>query len=130
MSAHVLINGVLFRDAERKISKNGNEYAAATIREGNGDARHWWKVMAFNEGAVELLRLKDGDAVSVQGALDVSTYQKAGETRVGLSIMAERVLALRQPKARAAKQVRRATRTASPSRQRLDRHADDDAFGD
>ena len=43
------------------------------------------------------MRLGDGDALSVQGALKVETYERDGETKLSLSIVAEHVLALRQP---------------------------------
>jgi single-stranded DNA-binding protein len=43
----------------------------------------------------ELLRLQDGDAISVQGALKVELYDKDGERRLSLSIVADNVLALR-----------------------------------
>jgi len=35
--------------------------------------------------------------VSVQGALKVETYERDGETKLSLSLVADRVLALRQP---------------------------------
>ena len=43
------------------------------------------------------MRLGDGDALSIQGALKVETYERDGETKLSLSIVAEHVLALRQP---------------------------------
>ena len=42
-------------------------------------------MLAFSDTAqAELLRLDDGDAVSVQGALRAEAYSKDGEARVGL----------------------------------------------
>jgi single-stranded DNA-binding protein len=43
----------------------------------------------------ELMRLADGDAISVQGAFKIETYEKDGVTRVSLSIVADHVFALR-----------------------------------
>jgi single-stranded DNA-binding protein len=44
------------------------------------------------------MRLTDGDSLSVQGAMKVELYQpEGGEARVSLSIIADHVLALRQP---------------------------------
>ena len=43
---------------------------AATIRANDGDNAQWWKVLAFSETVQsELMRLTDGDALSMQGAL-------------------------------------------------------------
>ena len=45
------------------------------------------------------MRLADGDSCCVQGAFKAELYQReAGEARVSLSIIADHVLALRQPK--------------------------------
>jgi single-stranded DNA-binding protein len=56
-------------------------------------------VLAFAETArAELMRLTDGDALSVQGALKAETYEKDGATRLSLSVVADHVLALRQPR--------------------------------
>jgi single-stranded DNA-binding protein len=64
----------------------------------NGDESQWWKVLAFSESVqAELLRLQDGDAISVQGTLKAELYDKDGEKRLSLSIIADNVLALRQP---------------------------------
>jgi hypothetical protein len=47
-------------------------------------------VLAFSDTAqAELLRLDDGDAVSVQGALRAEAYSKDGEARVGLTVIAD-----------------------------------------
>jgi len=47
-------------------------------------------VLAFSDTAqAELLRLDDGDALSVQGALRVEAYSKDGEPRVGLTVIAD-----------------------------------------
>jgi single-stranded DNA-binding protein len=43
------------------------------------------------------LHLADGDAISVQGAFKSELYEKDGEKRRSLSIVADNVLALRQP---------------------------------
>jgi single-stranded DNA-binding protein len=54
-------------------------------------------VLAFSESIqAELLRLQDGDAISVQGAFKVELYEKDGEKRFSLSIIADNMLALLQ----------------------------------
>jgi single-stranded DNA-binding protein len=98
MTALALITGVLFRSPEQRTSKAGKSYVSATIRAKDGDASQFWRVTAFSETTqAELMRLGDGDAVSVQGPLKVETYEIDGATKLSLSIIADRVLALRQP---------------------------------
>jgi len=56
-------------------------------------------VLAFSDTAQsELLRLDDGDAVSVQGGLRAEAYSKDGEPRVSLMVLANAVLPLRRAK--------------------------------
>jgi single-stranded DNA-binding protein len=96
-----LVSGTLFRVPEQKTSQTGKAYVVAKVRTSAGE---WWRVTTFSESAqAELLRLGDGDAVSAQGRLDVTTYQKDGETRIGFALIADIVLALRQPPKQKAK---------------------------
>ena len=98
MTAHALISGVIFRQPETRTSKAGKPFVTATIRAKDGDSTQYWRAVAFSESAqAELMRLGDGDALSVQGSLKVETYERDGETKLSLSIVAEHVLALRQP---------------------------------
>jgi single-stranded DNA-binding protein len=94
-----LVSGTLFRAPEQRTSKAGNPFVTATIRAKDGDSSQWWRVTAFSETAqAELMCLGDGDACSVQGAFKADLYSKdGGEAKVSLSIIADRVLALRQP---------------------------------
>src|ERR1700730_12306740 len=57
----------------------------------------WWaNAVAFDEAAqAELLRLKAGEALAIQGTMKVGVYGKNGEHRASLSIVGEHVLALR-----------------------------------
>jgi len=96
MSAFCLISGTLFRAPEQRMSKNGRAFVVATLRVKDGDGSQWWKVLAFSESVgAEIMRLGDGDAVSCQGQLKAETYDKDGETRLSLSVVADAVLALR-----------------------------------
>jgi single-stranded DNA-binding protein len=98
MTAFAIVTGSLFRAPESRTSKSGRPYVTATIRAKDGEASQWWRVTAFSESVqAELMRLGDGDAVSVQGPLKVETYEKDGATKLSLSIVADHVLALRQP---------------------------------
>jgi single-stranded DNA-binding protein len=98
MSAHVLITGALFRPPEQRTSKAGKPFVTATIRVKDGDESQWWKVLAFSESSqAELMRLTDGDTISVQGTFKAELYDHGGEKRLSLSIVADHVLALMQP---------------------------------
>jgi len=98
MSAHVLISGTWFRSPEERTGKtSGKHFVAATIKVRDGEAAQYWRVLAFSDTAQnELLRLDDGDALSVQGSLRAEPYSKDGEARVGLTVIADVVLALRR----------------------------------
>jgi hypothetical protein len=103
MSAIALVTGRLFGDPKRRISKVGKPYVSAKLREGAGDTAVWWSIVAFAEEACdELLRLGDGDAVSVSGPFTVSTYERNGEVRLNHSIVAERLISARRAKKRQA----------------------------
>ena len=99
MTAIALVTGTLFRPPEQRTSKAGKPFVTATIRVKDGDGAQWWKVLAFSESIqAELMRLADGDAISAQGAFKAELYDKDGEKRLSLSIVANKVLALRQPR--------------------------------
>ena len=98
MSAFVLVSGSLFRAPEKRTSKNEKPFVTATLVAKVGETTQWWRIIAFSENAqAELLRLSEGDALSVQGALKVEEYEKEGQKRVSLGVIASHVLALRQP---------------------------------
>ena len=78
-------------------SKAGKPFVKATLKAKDCNDTQWWKVLAFSESIqAELLRLQDGDAISVQGAFKAELYDKDGEKRLSLSIIADNVLALLQ----------------------------------
>jgi single-stranded DNA-binding protein len=88
-----LVTGALFRAPEQRTSKAGKPFVTATIRAKDGEESKWWRVTAFSESAqAEIMRLVDGDAVSIQGSFKAELYTPDG---------ADRVLALSQaPKER------------------------------
>jgi hypothetical protein len=99
MTVFALVTGALYRAPEQRTSKAGKPFVTATIRAKDGEASQWWKVVAFSESAqAELMCLGDDDACTVQGAFKAELYQpEGGEPKVSLSIIADRVVALRQP---------------------------------
>ena len=100
MTAFAIVTGSLFKAPEQRTSKTGRPYGTATIRTKDGEASQFWRVTAFSESAqAELMRLDDGDALAVQGSFKAELYRPdGGETKLSLSIVADHVLALRQPK--------------------------------
>jgi len=137
MTAHVLVTGAMFRAPESRTSKAGKTFWAATIKAKGDDALTWWKIIVFSESAgAELLRLSDGDAVSVQGALRVETYDKDGMTKISLTCIADAILPLRaapkERKAKAGAASRDRPEKPAADRDRLDRYGDDgtDRFHD
>ena len=87
-----MISGRLWKAAEARTSKTGHPFATATMREGERERATWWSIVAFGETADELLRLEDGDSVSVSGPFSTETYVgKDGETRVRHKITADRL---------------------------------------
>ena len=98
MTTYALVTGTLFRPPEQRTSKNGKLFVTATLVAKDGEATQWWRVTAFSETAqAEILRLSEGDALSVQGPLKVEEYEKDGQKRVSLGVIAGHVLALSQP---------------------------------
>lgn len=98
MSLRILATGTLYRDPERRTAKTGRPFWTATVKTKDGDATQWVKVCVFSETAsAELMRLKDGDACSVQGRFEVATYERDGKTEIRLTCIADAVLALRAP---------------------------------
>jgi len=99
MTAFVLVSGALPRAPELKTSKSGKSFVTATIKVAADNAVDFWSVLAFSETAqAELMRLGEGDKLSVQGPLKVEPYTaRDGQTRISKTIFADRVLALRQP---------------------------------
>src|SRR5271170_5425648 len=99
MTAFALVSGALSRAPELKTSKSGKPYVTATIKVAADNAAEFWSVLAFSESAqAELMRLGEGDKVSVQGSLKVEPFAaRDGQTRINRTVFADHVLALRQP---------------------------------
>lgn len=98
MTVLVLVSGSLFRAPERRVSKAGKPFVTTKIKATSGGELQFWSVAAFSETAqAELLRLDTGDGVAVQGQVKVEQYERDGETRISFSVVADAVLALRQP---------------------------------
>ena len=94
-----LVTGAIFKAPESRTSKGGKPFVTATLRAKDGEGFQFIRLVAFNEAAcAEILRLKEGDSVAIQGPLKAEIYKpEGGEPKLSLSIIADQVLALRQP---------------------------------
>ena len=93
-----LITGTLCRAPEQRTSRTGKPFVMATVKIRDCDSFQFVRIVALSESVqAELLRLTDGDHAIVQGPLKCETYEISGEHRISLSIVADHVLALRQP---------------------------------
>ena len=117
MSASVLVSGRLYRAPERRECRNGKTMATATIKVIDNNVAQWWSVTTFGAVADELLFLDAGDAASFAGRLEATLYQSnAGETKVNLKVIADRMIAL-SPRP-ASKSAPAAVTIATPPRRR------------
>jgi single-stranded DNA-binding protein len=116
MTAHVLISGQLFREPEQRTSKAGKPFVTCTVRTKDGDTSTYWSLVAFSESVqAELMRLTAGESLSVQGGMQIGEYEKDGIRKPSFSVIADHVLALRQPSKRAGAGKDAPTRQAEPS---------------
>jgi single-stranded DNA-binding protein len=138
MSVAILLQGRLERAPETRTSRNGNTFAMATMRVAAGSEIQFWRCFVFSESAAaELQRLREGDALAVQGTPKFEIYTPdGGAARISLSLTADHVLPLKQPpKERKPKE--KGPHTEKPSRpdpvhHAMNRHGGDggDEFGD
>jgi single-stranded DNA-binding protein len=88
-----LISGRLVRDPMTRTGQSGKPFTTALLRCDTGEEEQTLvSVIAFQEAGEKLGRLKAGDAVAVAGSAKLSSWEKDGETRHGLSVTASSVL--------------------------------------
>lgn len=106
---NVLASGTLVRDPQERTSANGKPYCTALLRVPCEDAEALLvSVIAFNADAVQaLLALAKGDALAVAGRAKLNSWQRDGEQKHGLDVVADQVLTAYQVDKR-----RRASRPA------------------
>jgi hypothetical protein len=120
MTAVALIQGKLWRAAERRSARSGREYVTATLVD---DDSGWWTIVAFHGDVMdELTRLDANDRLAAWGALHIELYERDGATRVCRKVIVDRVLALRQPGA-----LKGAPRRSAMTKRKPAEHADADA---
>ena len=90
----VLASGSLVADPVSRTSATGKTYATCSLRVPvDGDEAVLVSVIGFSEPVVlALLALAKGDAVSICGRAKLTSWEKDGAQRRGLSVTADRVL--------------------------------------
>jgi single-stranded DNA-binding protein len=90
----VLISGNLTAGPKERRSAAGKAYATVSMRVPAEDSDAILvSVIAFNADVVDaLLALAKGDSVSIAGRAKLSSWERDGEQRHGLSVIADRVL--------------------------------------
>lgn len=90
----VLIGGRLIRDPQVRTGQGGKSFTTALVRVpvDQGEESLLVSVIAFQEAAERLARLKAGDSVSLTGSAKLSSWEKDGETHHGLAVTANALL--------------------------------------
>ena len=90
----VLASGVLVSDPRSRTSATGKLYATAALRVACEDGEPIIaSLICFDEQAVTaFLALMKGDSCACAGRAKLSTWEKNGEQRTGLSVTVDRVL--------------------------------------
>jgi len=95
---NALASGTLVRDPKSGTSASGTKWANTTIRCSTGQdkdgaaASAFITIVCFGDQAERLARLAKGDSISVQGNLKPTVYEKDGQERHGLEIVAQGIL--------------------------------------
>ena len=91
MTLHCLATGSLIGDPVRRAGGKG-EFATATLRTATDDGAILVSVIAFGDQAEQLLAHRQGGAVAISGRATLRSWTgKDGETKCGLSLVAEQI---------------------------------------
>jgi hypothetical protein len=97
MSVFVLVSGSLWKNPEqRSSSKTGKTYATASIRTSSADnsAADFWNLLVFSETVqAELMRLTEGEKLSVQGTCKIELFNG----KISRTVFVDHILPLRAP---------------------------------
>jgi len=108
MSLFILAQGTLYKDPQSRTSASGKPFCTAQLRTEQDGQSVWCSVICFDATACEeLLRLKAGDACSISGRAKLTTFERNGEHRASLDVVANSVIALKpKPRPRQPRQAR------------------------
>lgn len=96
----VLLTGKLFRDPKPGRTKTDKPMCSALVRVAMGEESIMASVLCFEDAAERLGRLKVGDAVSVAGTAKIGTWERDGEVRPSLDVVATAILTVHDAKKR------------------------------
>ena len=131
-----LASGTLARNPKSGTSASGTRWANSTMRVSTGNDREgnaltsFVTILAFNDDADRLAKLGKGDAISVQGPLKQTEYQKDGETRHGLEILVNGILSVHDKRKKANGNRNGSDRQSHASGQERGRQSHDYPFDD
>ncbi|OFW00159.1 MAG: hypothetical protein A3G20_05105 [Acidobacteria bacterium RIFCSPLOWO2_12_FULL_59_11] len=95
---NILASGTLVSDPRQRTTAGGKAFATGQMRVPAEDADPMLvSVIAFNADAVQaLLALAKGDSCAIAGRAKLTSWEKDGEQRHGLSVTADQVLTIYQ----------------------------------
>ena len=99
MTVAILISGSIFKEPTQRTSQAGRRFVVTTLKAAaDNSTSDFWSVLCFSESAgAELMRLGINERVTIQGSLKLELYEKNGDAKIGRTIFADHVMALRQP---------------------------------
>ena len=94
----VLCSGSLVSDPRERTTAAGKAFATCQMRVPAEDTEALLvSIIAFNADAVAaILALSKGDAVAIAGRAKLTSWEKDGEEKHGLSVVADQVLSIYQ----------------------------------
>lgn len=94
----IIIQGRITRDIEIESGKSGAEYSRFSVavdrvgKKGEEKQTDFFNCTAFGKTAAFLKQyFKKGDGIIVEGSMESSTYEKAGEKRMSWALIASHV---------------------------------------
>ena len=89
----VLASGTLVADPVERTARTGRAYTTCSMRCPTDEDAILISLIAFSDSARQaLLPLRKGDAASIVGTAKLSSWEKDGEQKHGLSVIASQVL--------------------------------------
>jgi len=95
---NILATGTLVSDPRQRITAAGKAFATCQMRVPAEDSEATLvSAIAFNVDAVAaILALTKGDSCAIAGRAKLTSWEKGGEKRLGLSVVADQVLTIYQ----------------------------------
>ncbi len=91
----VMLTGTLVADPKPRTSESGNAFTTAMLRVGNdGEDGILASVIAFGSAAAQLATHRKADELAVVGTAKLSSWQREGAEKHGLSVKADSILSV------------------------------------